>query len=284
MTQAIRLQSVFMMLLGMTLIVTGDTAGKLLLAAGFTPFFVAATRFFLGALMLAPFMGLTRADIPNFFNWRVILRACCVTGAISCILTALSTEPIANVFGAFFIGPLLSYFLSAILLKEAITWRRTALILLGFAGVVLVVKPGFGMTTGMGFAVMAGCFYGCFIVATRWLAGQYRPRFLLISQLMIGSCFLMPMAIGPIPDLSIKLTSLIALSALSSGLGNLLLVVVSRTTPANVVAPLVYTQLLAATIFGFLVFGDWPDTLSFIGLTVILFSGLASFWLAGRGK
>ncbi len=284
MTPAIRLQSVFMMLLGMTLIVTGDTAGKLLLAAGFTPFFVAATRFFFGALMLAPFMELTRADIPNFFSWRVILRAGCVTGAISCILTALSTEPIANVFGAFFIGPLLSYFLSAILLKEAITWRRTVLILLGFVGVVLVVKPGFGMTRGMGFAVLAGCFYGCFIVATRWLAGQYRPRFLLISQLMIGACFLMPMAVGPIPDLNIKVTSLLALSALSSGLGNLLLVVVSRTTPANVVAPLVYTQLLAATTFGILVFGDWPDILSFIGLCVILFSGLASFWLAGHGK
>ncbi len=284
MTQTIRFQAVFIMVLAMTLIVVGDTAGKLLTAAGFSPFFIGWSRFLLGALLLAPFMGLTCADIPSFFSWRVILRACFVTGAISCILTALSTEPIANVFGAFFIGPLISYFLSAIILKEQITWRRTALILIGFCGVVLVVKPGFGMTTGMGFAVLAGCFYGCFLVATRWLSGSYRPRFLLISQLITGSILLTPLAIGPIPELDLQLIGLIALSALASGLGNLLFVIVSRTTPASVAAPLVYSQLLAATVLGLLVFGDWPDILSLTGLIVILASGLASFWLAGRGK
>ena len=284
MTQMIRFQAVLLMVSAMTLIVTGDTAGKLLTAAGFSPFFIGWSRFLLGAILLIPFMGLTREDVPNFFNWRVILRASFVTAAICSILTALTTEPIANVFGAFFIGPLISYFLSALILKEQITWRRTVLILLGFTGVILVVKPGFGMTLGMGFAVLAGCFYGCFLVATRWLSGKYHPRFLLISQLMIGSVFLTPFAIGPVPEIDYKLAGLIAISALSSGFGNLLFVMVSRITAASVVAPLVYSQLLAATIFGLLVFNDWPDVLSLLGLSVILASGLASFLLAGRGK
>lgn len=279
-----RFQSVGFMILAMTLIVSGDAAGKLLTVAGFNPLFIGWSRLAFGALFVLSFSGLTRQELPALLNWRILLRAALVTIAISCILTALRTEPIANVFGAFFIGPLISYFLSALLLKEPISWARTALLIFGFVGVVLVVKPGFGMTSGMGFAVMAGCFYGMFLVATRWLGNAYRPRFLLVSQLIIGGILLTPFAIGPIPELNFHLSGLIAISAIASALGNLLFVHVSRTTPASVVAPLVYSQLLAATLIGYLVFADWPDGLSLIGLGVIMGTGLASFWLAGRNR
>lgn len=284
MTTPARFQAIAMMLLAMTLIVTGDTAGKLLTAAGFSPFFIGWSRFVLGALLLLPFSGLTRAELPSLLNWRVLLRSVLIACTVSSILSALRTEPIANVFGAFFIGPLISYFLSALVLKERISWVRTILLFVGFSGVVLVVKPGFGMTPGMGFAVLAGTFYGTFLVSTRWLAGEYRPRFLLISQLMIAGVLITPLAIGPIPTLDIRLISLIGISALASALGNLLFVLVSRTTPASVIAPLIYSQLLAATIIGFLVFGDWPDALSLVGLVTIMATGVASFWLAGREK
>ncbi|MGB0849111.1 MAG: hypothetical protein ACPGSM_20425, partial [Thiolinea sp.] len=60
------------------------------------------------------------------------------------------------------------------------------------------------------------------------------------------------------------------------------LLVVNKTTPASVVAPLVYSQLLAATVIGYLVFADWPDGLSLLGLGVIMLAGLSSFWLASR--
>lgn len=284
MLNLVRFQAVAMMLLAMTLIVSGDTAGKLLTAAGFSPFFIGWSRFVFGALLLLPFSGLTRAELPSLLNWRILLRSFLIACTVSAILSALKTEPIANVFGAFFIGPLISYFLSALTLKERISWVRTILLFVGFMGVVLVVKPGFGMTPGMGFALLAGIFYGTFLVSTRWLAGEYRPRFLLISQLMIAGVLITPLAIGPIPTLDIRLVSLIGISALASALGNLLFVLVSRTTPASVIAPLIYSQLLAATILGLLVFGDWPDALSLLGLIVIMATGVASFWLAGRGK
>ena len=77
-----------------------------------------------------------------------------------------------------------------------------------------------------------------------------------------------------------NIVGLIVISALGSAFGNLLLLVVNRTTPASVVAPLIYSQLLAAMVIGYLVFADWPDGLSFLGLGVILVSGIWSFWLA----
>ena len=270
--------------LAMTLIVGGDAAATVLTGAGFPQTFVAWTRFALAAALLAPLCGLVRADFAQFRDWRLYLRAGLIVGGIVSILTALKTEPMANVFAGFFVGPVVSYFLSAALLGERITPLRTFLLLISFAGVLLVVRPGFGMTTGMGFAILAGCFHGSYLVATRWLAGHFRPRFLLFSQLTIGAVLLSPFALSPIPDLTLPLFGLITISALGSAGGNLLLVLVNRTTPAGVVAPLIYSQLLAAMVIGWAVFGQWPDGISLIGLVVIMVAGGSSVWFAGRGR
>ena len=270
--------------LAMTLIVGGDAAATVLTGAGFPQTFVAWTRFALAAALLVPLCGLVRADFAQFRDWRLYLRAGLIVGGIVSILTALKTEPMANVFAGFFVGPVVSYFLSAALLGERITPLRTFLLLISFAGVLLVVRPGFGMTTGMGFAILAGCFHGSYLVATRWLAGQFRPRFLLFSQLTIGAVLLSPFALSPIPDLTLPLFGLITISALGSAGGNLLLVLVNRTTPAGVVAPLIYSQLLAAMVIGWAVFGQWPDGISLFGLVIIMVAGGSSVWFAGRGR
>ena len=270
----------------MCLIVTGDTAGKLMTQGGVAPGFIAWSRFAIAALALLPFSGLRRSDLASLLDWRVLLRAGLIAAAISSILTALRTEPIANVFGAFFIGPVVAYVLSVLLLGEKVTRTRSLLLGLGFAGVMLVVRPGFGTTAGMGsgmaFALLAGCCYGGYLAATRWLAGQFRPRFLLISQLIVGAVVLMPAGIGALPArVDPRLVGLIALSALASAAGNYLLVSVSRTTPATRIVPLAYTQLIAATVAGVLVFDTWPDPLSLIGLVVILVSGMMSLRIRG---
>ncbi|MDX8354681.1 DMT family transporter [Cognatiyoonia sp. IB215182] len=268
----------------MFLIVGGDAAATVLTGAGFPQVFVAWTRFALAAVLLAPFCALQWAEMQLLLDWRLLLRAGLIVGGIVCILTALKTEPLANVFGGFFVGPVVSYFLSAAVLGERITRLRTILLLVSFAGVLLVVRPGFGMTTGMGFAVLAGCFYGAYLVATRWLAPAFRPRFLLLSQLIIGAIILAPFAFLPIPALTPQALGLITLSALGSAGGNFLLVMVNRTTPAAVIAPLIYSQLLAAMVIGWLVFGQWPDQLSLAGLVVIMIAGVSSVWFAGRGR
>ncbi|MEL6683734.1 MAG: DMT family transporter [Pseudomonadota bacterium] len=270
--------------LAMTLIVGGDAAATVLTGAGFPQTFVAWTRFALAAALLAPLCGLTRADLALLHDWRLYLRAGLIVGGIVSILTALKTEPMANVFAGFFVGPVVSYFLSAALLGERITPLRTFLLLISFTGVLLVVRPGFGMTAGMGFAILAGCFHGAYLVATRWLAGGFRPRFLLFSQLLIGAVLLAPFAFAPVPQITLPLFGLITISALGSAGGNLLLVLVNRTTPAGVVAPLIYSQLLAAMVIGWAVFGQWPDGLSLSGLIIIMVAGVSSVWFAGRGR
>lgn len=275
---------VFLFVFGaMSCIVLGDVAGKILVGQGAAPAFVAWTRFAIAALLLLPFAGLKQADLRRFLDWRLWLRAAFVCSAIASILTGLRTVPLADAFGAFFVGPIVAYALSVIFLKETPTAARLALLGMGFIGVLMVVRPGFDTTPGLGFALLAGVFYGAYLTATRWLATETRPRFLLISQLLIGSLLLAPLGLSvPMPALSINLALLVVASALASAAGNFLLVTVSRTTPASVISPLIYTQLIAAIAAGYVFFGDLPDLLALAGLALILISGLASLRLIQR--
>ena len=284
MTGSFQLRIVAMVVGAMSLIVVGDVAGRMLTAAGFTPFFVAWARFALACAVLAPFCGLQPGELRALIRPALILRACIIAAAISCILTALKTEALATVFGGFFVGPIVSFVLSAFFLKERVTAVRAILLFISFCGVLLVVKPGFGMTTGLMFALMAGALHGCYLVTTRWLASDYRPRFMLFSQLLIGAIVLAPAAIGPVPAMTLSLAGLIALSAAGSAVGNLLLVIANRTAEASVIAPLIYSQIIVATVLGFLVFGEWPDAIALVGLAIIVVAGAGSIWAAGRPR
>lgn len=266
-------------------VVVGDTAGKLLVEGGVAPGFVAWSRFGIAALALLPVLRPAGREWRALLGWRLWLRGALIAGGIISILTALRTAPIADVFGAFFVGPIVSYVLSALLLGERVTLPRTLLLLAGFGGVLLVVRPGFSAPEGIGFALLAGCFYGGYLAATRWLAGAWRPGLLLLSQLVAGAVLLAPVGVALVPaDWTPRLVMLIAVSAGGSALGNYVLVRVSRKVPGSVVAPLVYTQLISATVAGLAVFGDWPDPIAFLGLTVILASGLGSLALVARGR
>ncbi|SIS90198.1 Threonine/homoserine efflux transporter RhtA [Neptunomonas antarctica] len=272
-----------MILLGMSLIPVGDSAGKLLTEVGVSPVFIAWSRLLVGFLFILPFSGLVRSELKLLYDWRLLIRAVLFSSAIFCMLSALKTEPIANAFGIFFIGPIVAYFLAAAVLKERITVLRSLLLFIGFGGVLLVVKPGFGITTGMLFALVAGVCYGCMLVANRWLAGFFRPRLILISTLLAGSIALAPAGINAIPQaIDSHIIWLVLMSSIASALGNLIIIEAGRRLDANIVAPFVYSQLVAAAVLGVVLFNDWPDTYSLLGLAIIFISGVLSFVLSNR--
>ncbi|MFP4275377.1 MAG: DMT family transporter [Paracoccaceae bacterium] len=263
------------MFVAMSLVPSGDAAGKLLTdGAGVSPVFVAWSRFGLGALMMLPFAP--PGTLRLMANWRIWLRGLLLAAGVTSILTALRSAPVADVYAAFFIGPIVSYALSAALLGERVTSARTALVLLGFAGVLLVVRPGFDAAPGIGFAVLAGLCYGAYLTSSRWLSTLARPRALLISQLVIGALLLTPLGLSASPSLSAAIALPMGLSALCSMLGNLLLLVAYAAAPATRLAPLVYFQLPAAVALGWMVFGDLPDAITWTGMALVLGAGLGS--------
>ena len=272
------LRATLLMIAAMSLIPLGDAAGKLLTAThGVAPVFVAWSRFALGALLLLPILG--QPDARALVDPRTVFRGLLIAAGVICILTALRTEPLPNVFGAFFVGPILSFVLSAVLLREPVRPAQAVLLALGFAGVLLVVRPGFGMTPGLGLAVLAGGFYGAYLVASRWLSGAYPPRMLLLSQLVAGAVVLTPFGLAQVPEVDGAVAGLVLLSAAASMAGNLLLILAYGIAPATRLAPFVYFQLVAATALGFAVFGDVPLPLTWAGLGLLVVSGFASLAL-----
>lgn len=263
----------------MALIPLGDTAGKLLIQEhGMAPVFVAWARFVLGAVLCAFVVLAGRADLAPLWDWRSYLRGTFIVITILCMLTALQTEPIALVFAAFFVGPMVSYILSVAFLGETVGPRRTGFLILGFAGVLLVVRPGFGMTPGLGVALLAGLSYGCYLTASRWLSGRGGAQTLLLAQMLLGAVALAPFALRNWPEGDWPL-GLLAVSGAASFLGNLLLLMAYRRMPATRLAPLIYLQLVAATAFGALVFGTVPDGLALAGIGLLLASGAGSLAL-----
>lgn len=271
------LVAVIMMIAAMFLLPAGDTAGKLLTSVhAAAPAYVAWSRFFIGLLFVLVLLKPANLRLRLFGNWRIWLRSFLVIASINSILTALKTEPIANVFAAFFIGPILSYFISGLLLKESITTLRSALLGTGFIGVLLVVKPNAGISSGMFFAILAGLLYGSFLVANRWLAPLASGKMMLFSQLVIGTLVMTPFGIMNIPTLDWETSWLTLASASCSAAGNLFLILAYQKMEASRLAPLVYTQLISATLFGIVIFGSYPDMLSLIGLALLLSSGISS--------
>lgn len=268
-------RAVLIMILAMSLIPAGDSAGKLLTGTyGIAPIFVAWSRFFVGALLVLPFVPRTAWALLR--NWRIWLRAATLAGGITCIQTALQMESIATVFATFFVGPLLSYVLAVIFLREPVTPLRSALVVLGFVGVLIVVRPGMGASMGVLWALAAGGFYGTFLTMSRWLGPLGTPLAMTFTQLFIATLLLMPFGLVHFPQLSGATAALTATSALCSMLGNLLLLFAYQHAPATRIAPLVYFQLVAAVGLGWLIFGDLPDVWTWTGLVVILGAGLVS--------
>lgn len=269
------------MFVAMSCIPAGDSAGKLLTVDhGASAMFVAASRFVLGIAILAPFVA--RGSLSIFRDWRVWLRGLFFALAIVSIQTALMTAPLADVFAAFFIGPAVSTLLAFLLLREPPDLGRIGLLVLGFFGVLMVVRPGFGADPGLGYALLAGLFYGCYLTASRWLGSVGAPQTLLLSQLVVGAVLTTPVALGGLPEPSLSVAGLVLASATASMLGNGLLILAYRKAEASILAPLVYFQLVAAAGLGWAIFGDLPDTRTWAGLALILGSGIGSALIARR--
>ena len=269
------------MFIAMSMIPAGDTAGKLLTTQyDASPYFVAWSRFAIGALIALP---LVRPETLRLMkDWRIWLRALFLTGGITFIQTALTTAPVAEVFAAFFIGPIFSYLLSILFLGERVTPLRTALMALGFCGVLLVVRPSFDMSPGLLWATAAGLCYGAFLTSSRWLAPVGRPGSLLFTQLFLSFVMMTPFCWNSTPAIGPEMAALTLTSAVFSMGGNFLLLFAYARAPASSLAPYIYFQLFAAVALGWLVFSDLPDAYTIAGLILIIGAGIASASLNRR--
>lgn len=253
----------------------GDAIAKHL-SAQHAPLFLAWARYTAGAAFVVPALlltgtgtGLARGHVPI-----QALRAAFAVGAVSLYYLAIARIPLADALGAYLVAPVLAALLSAAVLGEALGPRRLLAVGSGFAGALLVARPGVTMGAGMAYALGAGGCFACYMVATRARAHAGSPLATLAVQYVAGGLLLLVPALldWSVPTAATWL--LILLMGLVSAISHLLVIAAFRLAEASLLAPLVYLELLGGTLLGLLVFGQLPAPMTWLGIALIVAGGV----------
>lgn len=211
----------------------------------------------------------------KFMSLRVIGEL----GATVFFITALFNMPIANATAILQVSPLAVTLGAALFLGEAVGWRRYSAIIVGFLGVMLIVRPGSdGFTIYSVYALAAVVFFVLRDLVTRRLPADVPSLFVTV----ISSVMVMVMA-GAVTlaqswqPVTLTQIGILALAAVFVLIGYLFGVMTMRVGEISFISPFRYTVLVWAMILGFVVFGDIPDIFTLAGSTIVVLTGLYAF-------
>lgn len=210
-------------------------------------------------------------------SWRLVGEV----GATFCFLTALFNMPIANATAILQAVPLALTLAAALVLGEHVRWRRWMAIVAGFLGMLLIIKPGAeGFNAYSLWAIVSVGFIVIRDIATRYVPRAVPP---LIITLLAMAAVTASGLIGMLAEASwqtptLPHLALLAIAACFLTVGFHGITVGMRLGDVSVVAPFRYTTILWALLLGAAIWGEWPDGLSMIGITLIVGAGLYVFY------
>ena len=204
-----------------------------------------------------------------------ILRGITLLFANICFFYSISIISMAKALTLAFVAPLVTTALSPVFLNEKIGFRRWSAVIVGFIGCLVVIRPGFiEINLATISALGTGCFYGVYLIITRKLHTVDNPLLTLLITGVVGviiSTIFVPMV-------WVNLTEIqwfwLALMGIFACLGHLLLIYSLRYADASKLAPFGYFEIITNIILGYYFFNDFPDLWTFIGLLIIISSGI----------
>ena len=205
-------------------------------------------------------------------------RAICGVMASLCGVYAFTTIPLAQAYALVFLAPLFVTLMSAWVLKEPVDARRWLSVGAGFVGVLLVVKPGVEpFALGHVAALGTGIGTGTAVLILRHVGGKVK------ATSVLGTLVLYLLALNAIAMLirgiHLPYTQeffILSLGGICYGLGQWAFVMAARHGNANQIAPMHYSQLGWAVLFGALIFAEYPDGIAILGIAIIAFAGIMS--------
>jgi drug/metabolite transporter (DMT)-like permease len=218
-------------------------------------------------------------------------RGLTAIGAMFCNFTALARLPVVDATAISFAAPFITVVMSALVLKERVRAYRWSAVIVGFAGVLVMLTPHLdvaGAAAAEGGAVgalfgMTGAFFNAAsTVQTRHLTKSETTSSIVFYFSLI--CALAGLCTAPFGWVMPTQTELAALigTGICGGLGHIVLTESYRWAPASLVAPFDYTAMLWALILGYLAFGELPTVLVFLGAAIIVAAGLFVVWRESR--
>lgn len=264
------------------LIYSLSDASVKLIEGGLSPYESA----FLGAvfgLSAIPFM-LKRGDrwtvVFETHKRRLWLMRFVATGiATAASVTAFTLLPMAEAFALIFLLPSFVTILSVIALREKVGVKRWSAVVIGFIGVLAVLRPGFReLGTGHVAALVTAVGAAVNIIGMR-AAGPGESRAALYGSNVFGVLVICGVAMAPVfawPTTEQWL--LLACYGLLAAFANVLLMIATQSAPAAYIGPTQYSQMLWGILLGYLIFGDGVDAPMIVGMALIVASGLLTLW------
>ena len=248
---------------------------------------IAWSRFLFQTVLMLPLFLHTRGPARARSLPLHALRGALIALATLLFFTALKFLPLADAISIFFVEPLILTLLSALFLAEPVGRRRLTAVAVGFAGALIVIRPSF-VELGLPALLPLGAAlsFAVYLMLTRSLAQHEQPeRMQFYAGVFGGIVMTVALVIGEIagvgvlsyvpPDLDQWL--LLAGLGVIATVGHLLVVHAFRRAPAGLLAPFQYVEIVGATILGLVFFGDFPDATTWIGVAIIVGSGLYVF-------
>lgn len=264
------------MVLAMLLVPLMDGTAKLLIA-NYPLIQVVWGRYFFHLLTLLPMFIIFRqrpSPVPKRIGLQLV-RTLFLLGDTALFFGALYFIPLANGKAVFFVAPLIMTALAPMILKEKVGIHRWAAVLVGFSGTLFILNPeAEGETLGYLLAFGSASFYAIYLLLTRKLTTASSPLntllFTAIVSTLILTCFL-PFG-WVMPDMTGWL--LMLATGLLGTLSHFFIIKAFEGGDASRLAPFTYAEIISATLFGVVVFGDFPGPTTWIGISIVVASGL----------
>lgn len=244
----------------------------------YSPFQITMVRYWAFGLM-SLWLVSRRVPLSRAFHSKrpgiQLLRGALLVTDLWCFALALNALPLAEVQAILLLYPLVVTLLAASLLGEQVGPFRIAAVLAGFAGALLIVRPGgLPWNAGLLFALLSALSYGGYIVTTRVVAQVdhtttnmlYAGGIGMMATSLVGPFFWQPIALED--------WWLIGLVAATTVLAHTLMIEALRHAPASVTQPFNYLTLPWAIFLGWSIFGQLIDPISFVGAVIIAGAGL----------
>jgi drug/metabolite transporter (DMT)-like permease len=197
-----------------------------------------------------------------------------------CNFAALRYLQLDEAIALIFSTPFFVAALSGPILGEWVHWRRWTAIAVGFLGVLVMTRPGFGSFHPAAlFSLSSAGFYALYSIMTRILARTDSNVTTLFYSNLVGAVALIPALpfIWTTPTDALVIGLMIGTGAADS-FGHYLLIVAHRLAPAAALSPFIYTEIVWVSMLGFLVFRDLPSRWTLAGATIVIGSGLYLFY------
>ena len=204
-----------------------------------------------------------------------IIRGLILLIANICFFYSISVISLAKALTLAFVAPLIVTAFSPMFLGEKVGFRRWSAVIIGFIGSLVVIRPGFVEINLASFAALGtGIMYGFYLIITRKLSTSDNPLLTLLLTGLVGaiiiSCVMPFVWVQP----TINQWSMMAAIGVFACIGHLFLILSLKYADASKLAPFSYFEIITNILIGYYFFGDFPDKWTFLGLAIIVMSGI----------